>query len=76
MATTDYPIRVLSQADRADDETCLLLGEIDNRPGKVQAVARRVTDPELIAAYAHRAGPGEVLVKFDRTDILGTGRSC
>lgn len=48
-----------------------MLGEVPARPGKVQAVARIVDDPQLIGAYAHKIGSGEILVEFDKIDIVG-----
>jgi hypothetical protein len=48
-----------------------VLGEVPARPGKVQAVARIVDDPQLIGAYAHKIGSGEILVEFDKIDIVG-----
>jgi hypothetical protein len=67
-----YTIRVLAEAgDCPTDGTCFVLGEVPARPGKVQAVARIVDDPQLIGAYAHKIGSGEMLVEFDKSDILG-----
>ncbi len=66
-----YEIRVLRAASCPDDETCFVIGSVPARPGLIQAVARTVTDPKLIAAYKHKIGQDEVLVEFDRADILG-----
>lgn len=66
-----YEVTVLRQATCdpcPDDETCFIAGTVPARPGKVQAVAQTVADPALIAAYAHKIGPGEVLVEFDEED--------
>lgn len=73
MADNDsYTVRVLAEAgDCPTDGTCFVLGEVPARPGKVQAVARLVDDPRLLGAYAHRIGSGEILVEFDKSDILG-----
>jgi hypothetical protein len=67
-----YAVRVLAEAgDCPTDGTCFVLGEVPARPGKVQAVARIVDDPQLIGAYEHKIGSGELLVEFDKSDILG-----
>lgn len=67
-----YAVRVLAEAgDCPTDGTCFVLGEVAARPGKVQAVAQIVDDPQLIGAYAHKIGIREILVEFDKIDILG-----
>jgi hypothetical protein len=67
-----YEIRVIAQTDNCPtDGTCFVLGEVTSRPGKVQAVAQIVDDPRLCAAYADKIGPGEILVEFDKGDIVG-----
>jgi hypothetical protein len=48
-----------------------MLGTVPTRPGKVQGVGRVVVEPELLAAYAGRVGPGEVLFEMDDHMILG-----
>jgi hypothetical protein len=71
-----YEVRVLAEAgDCPTDGTCFVLGEVPARPGKVQAVAKIVDDPRLIGAYQNKIGSGEILVEFDKIDIVGvTGR--
>ena len=66
-----YKIRVLRGTTCPDDETCPMLGTVPARPHKVQGVARIVTEPELLAAYAERVGPGEILFEMDDQMILG-----
>jgi hypothetical protein len=67
-----YTVRVLAEDEHCPtDGTCFVLGEVPARPGKVQAVAMTVDDPRVIAAYKHKIGPGEILVEFDKNDILG-----
>lgn len=63
-----YQVTVLRQGRCPDDETCFIAGTVPARPGKVQVVAQTVTDPQLIAAYRHKIGPGEVLVELDEGD--------
>jgi hypothetical protein len=70
-ANAGYEIRVLLAGNCPDDETCFMVGEVSARPGKVQLVAKEITDQRLIAAYQHKIGPGEVLVEVDKPDILG-----
>ncbi|WP_028937480.1 hypothetical protein [Pseudonocardia spinosispora] len=66
----DYTIRVL-WGSCGDDETCPMLGTVPARPGKVQGVARLVTEPDLLAAYARHIGPGEALFEMDEGMIFG-----
>jgi hypothetical protein len=67
-----FEVRVLAEAgDCPTDGTCFVLGEVPARPGKVQAVAKIVDDPHLIGAYQHKIGSGEILVEFDKIDIVG-----
>jgi hypothetical protein len=66
-----YTVRVLAGDDCPTDGTCFVLGEVTARPDQAQAVARVVTDARLLAAYAQRIGAGEILVEFDKADILG-----
>lgn len=66
-----YKVRVLAQdPDCPTDGTCFVLGEVPARPGRVQGDARIVEDPRLLAAYAHKVGPGEILVEFDKSEPL------
>lgn len=66
-----YEIEVLRAAACPDDETCFIAGRVAPRPGKVQTVAKIVTDPALLAAYSHKIGEGEILVEYDDAEILG-----
>lgn len=73
MASEDdpYKVHVIAQEGHCPtDGTCFVLGRVAARPGQVQAVARVVSDPKLLAAYHHKIGPGEILVEFTATDIL------
>lgn len=45
-----------------DDETCPVQTTVSTRPGRIYYVATIETDPDIVAAYAGRVGPGEILV--------------
>lgn len=70
-----YEVRVLAEAgDCPTDGTCFVLGEVQARPGKVQAVAKIVDDPRPVDAYRHKIGSGKILVEFEKRDLTGAFR--
>ena len=47
--------------DCPDGETCPSKDLVDVHPDRVYMIGNVVTDPDLLAAFAHRIGPGEQL---------------
>lgn len=62
----DYKIELLATDPLCPNiVNCFLAGRVAARPGKVQLIVQDVDDPELLAVYADRVGPGERLVEID-----------
>jgi hypothetical protein len=59
-----YPVRIIRADMCPDIDNCEHVGTTPVRPGRVQLIAKTVTDPQLIAAYADKIGPGEILVEM------------
>lgn len=49
-----------------DDDTCTAFTTIDTDPDGGYVIVELVTDPEVLAAHAHRIGPGEGLGRVPR----------
>jgi hypothetical protein len=54
-------ITVLRAASCIEGDTCPLIGRVDVYPDELLIVARQVTDPAVLAQFASRMGPGEIL---------------
>jgi hypothetical protein len=54
-ANAGYEIRVLLAGNCPDDETCFMVGEVSARPGKVQLVAKEITDQRLTLLISTRS---------------------
>ena len=48
----------------ADEETCPAVTRVEHDPDGRYLIGERVTDPDILAAHAHRMATGEVLVRF------------
>lgn len=61
-------ITVLSQEPCADGIRCPLVAEVAGEED-LFVISKDVTDPELLAAFADRIGPGERLTRITRSVI-------
>lgn len=52
--------------DCADDETCPAFATIDTDPAGGYVIGKQVTDPDVLTAFAHKIGAGEVLSRVPR----------
>lgn len=74
--TDEYRIEVIAEDELCPaDGTCFIAGRVPARPGMVQVVFKATADPELIAAYRHKIGPGELLGELTEDEARGVGRA-
>jgi hypothetical protein len=50
-----------------DGDTCPAFTTIDTDPGGGYVIGELVVDPDIVAAHAHKMGPGEVLSRVSRS---------
>jgi hypothetical protein len=58
-----------------DDDTCETFSVIDTDPEGGYVIGKVVTDPAIVAAHAHKIGPGEALFRVPRSlapEVFGT----
>lgn len=59
-----YKITVLRGEVCIEGDTCPMIARLDDDPELLHIVVTPETDPDKIAAFASRIGPGELLATF------------